>query len=121
MFLGDGACEIESYIPVRLSASLAGRNQLFPPFSQLKKAIPNLTDAFISPRGDTLIVLTNAKIRVFDISKAKLGAKLLEVDFPSDAISVMDQWAVGAHVKDWTQQIRKWETHPPPAPIISAR
>jgi len=119
MVLGIGDCEIEEYVPVKLPASLIGRNQLIPSFAELKKSIADLTDAFSSPQGDTIIALTGAKVIVFDVAGAKLGAKLLEADFPSGAVSVMGQWAVGTHVEDWTRQVQQWQAHPPPAPVTS--
>lgn len=121
MYPGHSSCEISVVVPVQLPENLVGRNQLVPSLSELKKTVPELTDAFTAPRGDTIIVLTNAKILVFDVFKTKLGAKLLEVDSPKGAVAVMDQWAVGTHVDAWTQQVRKWKAHPPPEPIVTTK
>lgn len=121
IILGFGDCEIEEYVPVTLPASLVGRNQLVPSFAELKKSITDLTDAFSSPQGDTIIALTSAKVIVFDVAGAKLGAKLFEADFPSGAVSVMGQWAVGTHVEEWARQVQQWQAHPPAAPVTSDR
>ncbi len=121
LVLGFGGCEIEEYVPITLPASFVGRNQLVPSFAELKKSIADLTDAFSSSRGDTIIALTSAKVIVYDVTGAKLGAKLLEADFPSGAVSVMGQWAVGTHVEDWSWQVQQWQAHPPAGPVISVR
>jgi hypothetical protein len=121
LVLGFGGCEIEEYVPITLPASFVGGNQLVPSLAALKKSIADLTDAFSSPQGDTIIALTSAKAIVFNVTGAKLGAKLLEADFPNGAVSVMVQWAVGTHVEDWTRQVQQWQAYPPAAPVISVR
>lgn len=120
LFLGLSACEVYDPVPVRLPASLVGRNRVVPDFSELKKTIPELTDAFTSPGGDTTIVTAGSRLLVFDVSAGKLGSKLLDVDFPIGATPVMDQWALGAHVEAWTQQVEQWRIHPPPSAAITS-
>jgi hypothetical protein len=121
LFLGfSGDCVIDASVPVRLPSSLAGRNRVVPALGELKKAFPELTDAFTSPRGNTTIVITSAKVLVFSVSGEKLGTKLLEVDFPNGATPVMEQWAIGTYVESWTQQVQQWKIHPPPSPVISS-
>lgn len=120
LFLGFSECAVDGPVPVRLPASLVGRNRVVPDFSELKKTIPELTDAFTSPVGDTTIAIGGSRLVVFDVSAGKLGAKLLDVDFPIGASPVMDQWALGAHVGTWTQQVEQWRIHPPAAAIITS-
>ena len=120
LFLGFSECAVDDQVPVRLPASLVGRNRVVPDFSELKKTIPELTDAFTSPGGDTTIAVAGSRLLVFDVSAGKLGAKLLDVDFPVGATPVMDQWALGAHVEAWTQQVEQWRIHPPPAAIVTS-
>lgn len=105
---------------MRLPTSLVGRNQLVPSLAELKKAVPELTDGFTSPAGDTTVVLTNAKVLVFSVSRGGLGAKLLEINFPSGVTPVMEQWALGTHVEKWTHQVQQWKIHPLLGPVISA-
>lgn len=121
LFLGNGSeCSIDGPIPMRLPVNLVGNNRIVPEFNQLKKAVPELTDSFTSPRGDTTIVIAGSRLLVFDVYEGKLGTKLLDVDFPSGATAVMEQWALGAHVKTWTQQVQEWKIHPPLVPIVSS-
>jgi hypothetical protein len=120
LFLGFSDCEIDAYVPVELPTSLAGHNRVVPEFAKLKKSVPEATDAFTSPRGDTTVIITNGKVLVYSVSGEKLGTKLLEVDFPDGATPVMDQWAIGTHVESWTQQVRQWRTDPLPHAVISS-
>ena len=122
LVLGNGSeCSIDQPVPVHLPVSLVGNNRVVPDFSQLKKAIPELTDAFTSPHGDTTILIAGSRLLVFNVSEGKLGAKLLDADFPAGSTPVMEQWALGVRVKTWTQQVQQWKIHPPSAPIVSSR
>lgn len=120
LVLGNGSeCSIDEPVPVHLPVSLVGNNRIVPDFSQLKKAVPELTDAFTSPHGDTTIVIAGSRMLVFDVSEGRLGAKLLDVGFPAGTTPVMEQWALGVHMKTWTQQVQQWKIHPPPSPVVS--
>lgn len=92
MFRGDGTSEVGARVPFRLPASLVGPNRLVPPYQELKTVIRDLTDAFLSPTGDTLIAVAGNKLLVFEVSKRKLRAKLLSADIPPKLIAIMDQW-----------------------------
>ncbi len=120
MFLGFSDCEIDAYVPVGLPTILVGRNRVVPAFSKLRNLVPELTDAFTSPGGDTTVVIANDKVLVFSVSEEKL-TKLLEADFPGGATPVMEQWALGTHVESWTQQVRQWKVHTPPKAVISSQ
>lgn len=122
LVLGNGSeCSIDEPVPVHLPVSLVGNNRIVPDFSQLKKAVPELTDAFTSPHGDTTIVIAGSRMLVFDVSEGRLGAKLLDVDFPAGTTPVMEQWALGVHVKTWTQQVQQWKIQPASVPSCLCR
>ena len=105
-------CELQT----RLSRSITGWDSLTVPWEVVKKRIPNALDAYSSPRGDLLVVVTPKELMVHRASgvtigrmlgratwQAVMGAQTMDVRDPS--VAVMAQWATGSGAARWGKEL----------------
>ena len=65
-------------IPLNPLAALVGHDRLVPAWKAIKGQVPEATDAFASPTGDLLVVLTRSALRVFGMRTGGIGPELLQ-------------------------------------------
>lgn len=78
-----------------------------PPISLafVRQVVPRATDAVPSPRGDGVVALTPDSIYAFTVSPTAVGAPRAVAAAPGQTI-VMAEWALGRHVRRWTDEVR---------------
>lgn len=65
---------------------------------------PDAVDAYTSPGGDTLVVVTPHFICVYAIADQKIGALLKRIAIDSPSV-IAAQWATGENVDRWSETI----------------
>lgn len=87
--------------------SLVSHDKLTPSWQTIKRNIPTTIDAFSSPDGSLLGVMTPKQLLLYrvkgnvDFTNPTLKIAMRELEFP-----VMIQWATGGYVKVWTEKIK---------------
>lgn len=107
-------CELQT----RLPRSITGWDSLTVPWEVVKKRIPKALDAYSSPRGDLLVVVTPRELVVHRTSgvtigrmlgratwEAVMGAQTMDVDDPR--VAVMAQWATGSGAARWGRELAR--------------
>ena len=112
----DAACQYEAPIDGTLPTQLTGHDTLAVPWAQIMRAVPEATDAFSSPQGDTLVVAINNEMQVFELAKGVIGRRL--ATFAAEGDVIMIQWALGANVARWTKTLRDAARGTLPAPTM---
>ncbi len=97
--------EVELHVP--LPTALVGHDALVPAWPAVRKAVPRATDAFASPGGDLVVVLTPGEAVAYRPVAGRLGRALLHVPLEAGEAPVMAQWATGRHVARWTRELRQ--------------
>jgi len=89
-------------------AKLVSYDKLSPSWSVIKKNMPDALDAFSSPEGDILGIMTD-KILYIYLHKGSVNFKkpTLEVDLRKNECAIMIQWATGDYVDKWDKVMRK--------------
>lgn len=76
------------------------------PYSELKKEISGIKDAFISPNNRFLITLENKRLRVYNIVNGKIDKNYIyETEMDPTAVPVMTEWAIGRYSEIWQHKI----------------
>jgi len=113
--LGFFGCAADAPVAVSLPASLTGDPSVPPDWKLLQSKLPGVADVYSSPAGDLLIAQYKSQTNFYEL-RAGVPGKLL-LTLPAAGI-VMAQWATGAHVRDWTEQLARIAGQPLPAPVI---
>jgi len=115
-------CGVSAYPRVTVPRSLTHGAPLPVPWLALKKQLPAISDAYVSPSGSILVAILSAQnpervvsIALFDFSKNKLGSKLLEL--PAGDV-VMTEWATGRFVQSWTDTLTALKSHGLPTVVL---
>ena len=98
---GGGAFSIEQVAP----AALARREPLEGWLPQLKRALPDIEDIFISPKADLILARRGAQLVFFKPADKTLGRPVLSVALQDGETIVMAEWATGSHVQRWTREL----------------
>lgn len=73
---------------------------------EIRRTIPNVEDAFITPNNKFLIVLENNEILIYNIENGKINEKIIsQIKIPKDSKVVMTQYAIGRNSKLWEKQL----------------
>ncbi len=107
--LGNFGCSADAQIRFRLPSALSGETAVIPDWKTFQLADKEFWDAYVSPSGDLVIVITKTEIRVYELKQSTPGKLLLTL--PGHPIAAV-QWATGTHVKDWTAQLQKIASKP---------
>lgn len=97
-------CDFESGIDLPLPSSFTGHDSLRPSWRAISLAVPAATDAFASPSGDLVVVVSPDSLSAFESDGVRLGRRLLAIPLSHERV-VMAQWAVGRHVVRWDREI----------------
>ena len=111
---GRGAetiCEMN----VRVPRSVSGWDSLTVPWRSIKRAMPAAFDAFASPSGDVVVVLTPTALVVRRRARSTLGKTLAEFPWAElhpmsiiatePEITAMSQWATGVNAYRWAREL----------------
>lgn len=91
---------------VLLPKGMVKYDNLIIPFSEIKKEIPNVRDAFISPNNKFLITLENNYLRVYNIKNGRIIKKFIyEKEVNSNSTPIMAEWALGRYSELWQRKI----------------
>ena len=92
-------------LPLPIPKNIVPYNNTMCNYEALKKVVPGIKDAVVSPNQSLSVVISGGELQVYPGSKfenpvrIKLGAK--------ESI-IMAEWAVGKYVPQWTQQLEKY-------------
>lgn len=111
---GRGAetiCEMS----VRVPRAVSGWDSLTVPWRAIKRTMPSAFDAFASPSGDVIVVLTPTALVVRRRAASTLGKTLAEFPWTElhpmsilaadPEITAMSQWATGVNADRWTREL----------------
>lgn len=115
-------------LPLRPSPPTFGRHSRAFAWTAVTTAVPDATDAFRSPIGDLLVVVTSDEVLAYSRSAPPLGAPALRVPLGrfEDAgetswwgakrgtAPVMVEWARGRYVAQWSRAVESLGRHAPP-------
>lgn len=115
-------------LPLKASPPAFGRHSRPFAWAAVVKAVPDAIDAFQSPIGDLLIVVTSAEVRAYLRSRPPLGVPALRVPLGQVEDSgeaswwgarrgtapVMVEWARGGYVAQWSRAVETLGRHAPP-------
>lgn len=102
--IATGDCQLYPVVETGLAATLTGHDALRPAWNVLASTVREARDAFASPRGDLVLVRTADSLFVHRGDGSRLGRRIAAVPFREKEI-VMIQWATGAHVARWNEEI----------------
>jgi hypothetical protein len=109
----ESTCELGVRVPFKVS----GWDSLTVPWKTIKRQMPSAFDAFASPAGDVVVVLTPQAIVVRRRAGVSLGRTLAAVPWSSILApytvtptepegTVMSQWATGANAVRWARTLK---------------
>ena len=87
---------------------LVNYDELLIPWNKIKSQIPEAMDAFTSPNGDIILIITRNNILIYPIENGEIKLKELsriKIN-PSDEI-IMAEWATGRYVNLWEEEVLK--------------
>jgi hypothetical protein len=99
---------------LRATAGIVGPDELPLSWAQIKKSVPEATDAFGSTTHDLLIIWTHDEILICPVNEGRIGKVLARTRLLPQEQLVMAQWAVGKHVASWNEQFDKFKISPGP-------
>lgn len=107
----DDQREIE--IAAALPEPLVQRPGRDVPMSRIRSAAPDASDYFISPDGETVVILGKDRLTVHPLEGQVIGRRLIEVALLDGATPVLARWASGKRVEQWLRAME--------SPRLSAR
>jgi hypothetical protein len=113
--LGPFGCAIDAPVRFRLPLSVTSDNSPVPDWKTLQASVKDLQDAYVSPAGNRIVIMTSTELQFCEFADGKPGKVLLHI--PVQPI-VMLQWSTGTHVQDWTNQLTELAKHPLPPPKV---
>ena len=121
----QGECAFSYTMDLTLPKNVTGETSKAARWPAFAAAVPHLSDFYVSPLGDYVIVITNPKnadyhIYTYSVRAGVLGKRLSEITWdPYNSYTfVMAQWSSGKYVQQWTDAIKNIKDHPLPAPIL---
>ncbi len=97
-------------VPVPLPAALTGWDSLALPWAAVRARVPDALDAFTSPDGRLLGVLTARTLSVYRLGGAAFGPPALVLPLEAPESAVLIQWAGGAQVGRWGAELDRFST-----------
>jgi hypothetical protein len=93
-------------LPLAVPARLMAYNNLVCDFSQVKKAVPNATDAFVAPDRTLSVVFTPGKLLIYLGKNYQNPAAVVKLD--SKETPIMSEWALGKYSSQWTVALKSY-------------
>ena len=87
--------------------SLTTYDDLYPSFNTIKAKIPEAVDAFSSPNKDFVVVLTDKELLALPIQGSSLGDVKQRIALKKNETVVMDNWATGHYVDEWSKMMKQ--------------
>jgi len=120
-----GECVFIHAMNLPLPKRVTGESPKPAPWSLFARAIPHLSDFYLSPLGDYALALVSPKnadyhLYAYSVKNGAPDKRLAEIpweNYNSRPI-VMAQWSSGKYVAAWTDAIQKITEHPPAVPVV---
>lgn len=91
-------------LPLDVDASLTAYDELTVSWNTIRALQPAANDAFMSPAGDRLFILTDRRIFAYRMNGEEVKERLYEEELiPGDQV-VMIQWALDSYVERWERE-----------------
>jgi hypothetical protein len=120
-----GECAFGHPIDLPIPKSVTGEAPKGTLWPTIARAVPHLSDFFLSPLGDYALVLVtpkNADYHLYAYSVRNGVPKKRLAEIPWDNLNshpiVMAQWSTGKYVAQWTAAIQKIQDHPLAEPVV---
>ncbi|GAA0181837.1 hypothetical protein SH2C18_43110 [Clostridium sediminicola] len=94
-------------IEVNLPESIKNHEKLSLSWGNIKSYYPSVRDAVSSPSGNMLVILTDKKMLIFSGEDYDLNSPNYEITIDLKEKIIMNQWATGNYVKEWTKTIEE--------------
>jgi hypothetical protein len=92
-------------VPYTLPKTIVGPDTLRVPWNTVKARIPAALDAFSSPNGEVLGVLTKTTLTLYAVRNGLLGPAVFSRTLRAGEAAVMIHWALRASVSRWQRDI----------------
>jgi hypothetical protein len=92
-------------VPYTLPRAMVGPDTLRVPWNTVKTRIPAALDAFSSPNGDVLGVLTRTTLTLYAVRNGSFGPAVFSRTLRAGEATVMIHWALGNSVNRWQREI----------------
>jgi hypothetical protein len=92
-------------VPYTLPKAMVGPDTLRVPWNTVKARIPAALDAFSSPNGEVLGVLTKTTLTLYTVRNGSLGPTVFSRTLRAGEAAVMIHWALGNSVSRWQREI----------------
>ncbi|MFB9993863.1 hypothetical protein ACFFLM_18045 [Deinococcus oregonensis] len=95
-------------VPVILPRWLTGWDGLAVPWITIRARVPGARDAFSSPNGTLLGVMTADTLNVYRLNAGRFGAPALTVPLEAPESVVSLQWSSGQNVRSWAREVARF-------------
>ncbi len=92
-------------IPAVLPEELISFDRLSAPWEEIWQRMPQATDAYSSPAGETVAVVTGQKVSFYLNNNSLASQPALELPLKQGESIVMMQWATGSYVERWKNEV----------------
>ncbi|HEY3926768.1 MAG TPA: hypothetical protein VGL89_00200 [Candidatus Koribacter sp.] len=92
-------------VPLDPPKTLVGPDALAVGWDAVLHKVPDAVDAYTSPAGDWLVIVTPHSLQVFTLDQGKIGERLKRVQIESPAV-VAAQWALGEDLNAWGEVVK---------------
>ncbi len=120
-----GECALKYQMNLALPRNVTGEVSKTSLWAAMAKAVPHLSDFYLSPLGDYALVLVAPKnfeyhLYAYAVRNGVLANRLAEIPWENVNVRpvVMAQWSSGKYVPQWTEAIQKIHDHPLPGPVV---
>ncbi|WP_425148609.1 hypothetical protein [Deinococcus sp.] len=95
-------------VPVPLPVSITGWDTLALPWASIRARVPDARDAFSSPDGHLLGVMTGRVLNVYRLVSGRFGTPDLSVPLEAPESAVSIGWASGDEVARWAGELDRF-------------
>lgn len=89
-------------VPFQLPAAVVEHDVLKPSWAVIRRENPKVVDAFASPRGGLLVILTKDRLLFYSRpTDNSLGRLAGQTEIPAGSQAVLAQWSVGSYAAKW--------------------
>lgn len=103
---GDEIYQKDFELNLLLPKGIVKYDNLIIPMSEIKKDLPLVRDAFISPNNRFLITLEENYLKVYNIKNGSLDSNAIyEKELKDDSTPIMSEWSIGRYSQIWQRKI----------------
>jgi hypothetical protein len=102
-------------LALELPNTVVSYDELCCEWSEIRKVVPDATDALSSPTEDIMVVLTENRLSVHLVIDGRIGAEpQLRIDLQPNEQLVMAEWATSTYIPSWIDAAERYLIPPSP-------